>query len=183
MHEWQSLSHVRWECKYHAVIIPKYRRKVLDGRLSLTTAPTGATSRRRLPGGPSRPRPLAVVGYCVIKPTASGRATRRASSDPACIPSRKWHKLLRPRTPVGQEEGAYARMAEPVPCEVGVQVPRDDHTQEPLESLGRKAGSGPQPPTGATSRRRPPRGGLPNATAFGRGRLLCFGLDVSHARA
>ena len=25
MHEWQSLSHVRWECKYHVVIIPKYR--------------------------------------------------------------------------------------------------------------------------------------------------------------
>jgi len=25
MHEWQSLSHVRWDCKYHAVIISKYR--------------------------------------------------------------------------------------------------------------------------------------------------------------
>jgi hypothetical protein len=24
MHEWQSLSHVRWDCKYHVVIIPKY---------------------------------------------------------------------------------------------------------------------------------------------------------------
>ena len=33
MHEWQSLSHVKWECKYHVVIIPKYRRKVLYGRL------------------------------------------------------------------------------------------------------------------------------------------------------
>jgi putative transposase len=33
MHEWQSLSHVRWECKYHVVIIPKYRREVLYGRL------------------------------------------------------------------------------------------------------------------------------------------------------
>jgi REP-associated tyrosine transposase len=33
MHEWQSQSHVRWECKYHVVIIPKYRRKVLYGRL------------------------------------------------------------------------------------------------------------------------------------------------------
>jgi putative transposase len=29
MHDWQSLSHVRWECKYHVVFIPKYRRKVL----------------------------------------------------------------------------------------------------------------------------------------------------------
>ena len=33
MHEWQSLSHVRWECKYHVVIIPKYRRRVFYGRL------------------------------------------------------------------------------------------------------------------------------------------------------
>ena len=33
MHEWESLSHVRWECKYHVVIIPKYRRKVFYGRL------------------------------------------------------------------------------------------------------------------------------------------------------
>jgi putative transposase len=33
MHEWQSLSHVRWDCKYHAVWIPKYRHKVLYGNL------------------------------------------------------------------------------------------------------------------------------------------------------
>lgn len=33
MHEWQSLSHVRWECKYHVVIIPEYRRKVLYGKI------------------------------------------------------------------------------------------------------------------------------------------------------
>jgi putative transposase len=28
-----SLSHTRWECKYHVVWIPKYRRKVLFGQL------------------------------------------------------------------------------------------------------------------------------------------------------
>ena len=33
MHEWQSLSHVRWECKYHIVIIPKYRKRTLYGKL------------------------------------------------------------------------------------------------------------------------------------------------------
>ena len=33
MHDWQNLSHVRWDCKYHAVIIPKYRRKVFYGRM------------------------------------------------------------------------------------------------------------------------------------------------------
>ena len=33
MHEWQSLSHVRWDCKYHIVIIPKYRKRKLYGKL------------------------------------------------------------------------------------------------------------------------------------------------------
>jgi putative transposase len=33
MHEWESLSHVRWDCKYHVVIAPKYRKKVLYGKL------------------------------------------------------------------------------------------------------------------------------------------------------
>jgi putative transposase len=31
--EFQSLSHTVWECKYHVVWIPKYRRKVLYGEL------------------------------------------------------------------------------------------------------------------------------------------------------
>ena len=28
-----SLAHTRWNCKYHVVFIPKYRRKVMYGRL------------------------------------------------------------------------------------------------------------------------------------------------------
>jgi putative transposase len=32
MHDWKSLSHVRWECKYHVVVIPKYRKRALYGR-------------------------------------------------------------------------------------------------------------------------------------------------------
>ena len=32
MHDWASLSHVRWDCKYHVVIVPKYRKKVLYGK-------------------------------------------------------------------------------------------------------------------------------------------------------
>ena len=32
MHNWTSLSHVRWDCKYHIVIIPKYRQKKLYGK-------------------------------------------------------------------------------------------------------------------------------------------------------
>jgi putative transposase len=33
MKDWQSQAHVRWDCKYHVVILPKYRRKVLYGRI------------------------------------------------------------------------------------------------------------------------------------------------------
>ena len=33
MNDIQCLSHTKWECKYHVVWIPKYRRKVLYGEL------------------------------------------------------------------------------------------------------------------------------------------------------
>ena len=33
MDEYETLSHTKWECKYHIVFIPKYRRKVLYGEL------------------------------------------------------------------------------------------------------------------------------------------------------
>ena len=39
MHDWQSLSHVRWECKYHVVIIPKFRKKALYGQLRKRVGP------------------------------------------------------------------------------------------------------------------------------------------------
>ena len=29
----QSLSHTRWKCQYHVVFIPKYRRKVMYGKV------------------------------------------------------------------------------------------------------------------------------------------------------
>ena len=33
MEDEQSLRHTRWDCKYHVVWIPKYRRKMLHGQL------------------------------------------------------------------------------------------------------------------------------------------------------
>ena len=33
MDEYESLSHSRWECKYHVIFIPKCRRRVLYGHL------------------------------------------------------------------------------------------------------------------------------------------------------
>ena len=39
MHDWQSLSHVRWDCKYHVVIVPKYRKKVIYGKVKTRVGP------------------------------------------------------------------------------------------------------------------------------------------------
>lgn len=33
MHDWQSQSHVKWDCKFHVVFIPKYRHKVFFGKM------------------------------------------------------------------------------------------------------------------------------------------------------
>ena len=33
MREWQSLSHVRWYCRYHIVFVPKYRKRAIFGPL------------------------------------------------------------------------------------------------------------------------------------------------------
>ena len=33
MKDWTSQAHVKWECKYHVVILPKYRRKVFYGKV------------------------------------------------------------------------------------------------------------------------------------------------------
>ena len=33
MNDYESLSHTRWECKYHIVFVPKCRRKVLFGHV------------------------------------------------------------------------------------------------------------------------------------------------------
>ena len=33
MKEFKSLSHTKWDCKYHIVFIPKYRKKQLYGKI------------------------------------------------------------------------------------------------------------------------------------------------------
>ena len=33
MDEYQSLSHTKWDCRYHVIFIPKYRRRALYGQL------------------------------------------------------------------------------------------------------------------------------------------------------
>lgn len=34
--DWQSQAHVKWDCKYHVVILPKYRKKEFFGRTRKT---------------------------------------------------------------------------------------------------------------------------------------------------
>ncbi len=33
MKDWQSLSHVKWDCKFHIVFITKYRNRVIYGKM------------------------------------------------------------------------------------------------------------------------------------------------------
>jgi putative transposase len=33
MNDYESLSHTKWECKYHIVFVPKYRPKLVYGQL------------------------------------------------------------------------------------------------------------------------------------------------------
>ena len=39
MNEYESLKHTKWECKYHLVFIPKYRKKTLYGALRKELGP------------------------------------------------------------------------------------------------------------------------------------------------
>ena len=36
---YQSLSHSKWNCKYHVVFVPKYRRKVMFGEIRKILGP------------------------------------------------------------------------------------------------------------------------------------------------
>ena len=33
MKDWKNQAHVKWGCKYHVVVLPKYRKKVLYGKV------------------------------------------------------------------------------------------------------------------------------------------------------
>ena len=36
---YESLSHSKWDCKYHIVFVPKFRKKILYGRIKRFLAP------------------------------------------------------------------------------------------------------------------------------------------------
>lgn len=39
MNDCQSLSHTKWDCKFHVVWIPKYRKKTLYGEIRRQLGP------------------------------------------------------------------------------------------------------------------------------------------------
>ena len=39
MKDYESLNHTKWDCKYHVVFIPKYRKKALFGALRKELGP------------------------------------------------------------------------------------------------------------------------------------------------
>ena len=39
MDQFESLNHTKWDCKYHVVFIPKYRRRTLYGDLKRHLGP------------------------------------------------------------------------------------------------------------------------------------------------
>jgi putative transposase len=39
MREWETQSHVKWYCRYHIVIVPKYRKKSIYGALRKQIGP------------------------------------------------------------------------------------------------------------------------------------------------
>lgn len=47
MDDYQNLNHTKWECKYHVVFIPKYRRKVLYKELRRHLGPVFRTLARQ----------------------------------------------------------------------------------------------------------------------------------------
>ena len=43
MSNYQSLQHTKWECKYHVVFIPKYRKKLIYWGAAQTSRSGAAT--------------------------------------------------------------------------------------------------------------------------------------------
>ncbi len=39
MKDWQTLSHVKWDCKYHIVFVTKYRQKTIYGKIRRRIGP------------------------------------------------------------------------------------------------------------------------------------------------
>jgi putative transposase len=199
MHEWQSLSHVRWDCKYHVVIIPKYRRKVFYGRLRRQIGPILRDLCRQrgielLEGHampdhvhlclsiPPKYSVAFVLGF--LKGKSAVRIDRELLHERRMSGLHFWAPGYCVST-VGLDEGRvrqYLREQEELENRQG-ELDLESPLTTPTGSSRRYAPNGgnhtetaprgppnePPPPTGATTRKWPLRRGPPNTTSFGRG--------------
>ena len=70
MDDYESLSHSKWECKYHVVFIPKCRRKTLYGELEATSLGVSQVAGGKHRGGVSKssyPKALTLPGKWTIE--------------------------------------------------------------------------------------------------------------------
>ena len=86
----ESLSHSKWECKYHVVFIPKRRRKTLYGGLRKhlgevfhrLAGQKGEPDRRRASEGRSRPH--VDRDSAEVRGVAAGGVPQGEACHPAC---------------------------------------------------------------------------------------------------
>ena len=77
MHDWSSLTHVRWDCKYHIVFVPKYRKKKLYGKFrsrvgDITPGLVPATRRGAVGrASDARPHPYVFKGAAEVQYSVS----------------------------------------------------------------------------------------------------------------
>jgi hypothetical protein len=123
MDDYECLSHSKWECKYHVVFIPKYRRKTLYGSWDVQAD-------RRLVGNPfGDPLVVLDVGVDFFALLAHVRATRppadRFLSQREALPLAAEHERARR---IGADGDAFPDRN--LPCNF------DQAQRARLESLG-----------------------------------------------
>ena len=101
MDQFESLNHTKWDCKYHVVFIPKYRRKA-PVRRSEATPRSGIPATGRAEGKPrrrrafdARPRSHVVGDTAEICGQSGGWLHQRQERDPSCASLRRTKARVR----------------------------------------------------------------------------------------
>ena len=76
---WQSLAHSRWECKYHVVFVPKYRRKAVYGEIRASLGGIFHELARQKEGRIVEGHLLAIMSTCVSRSRPSMRWPRSSA--------------------------------------------------------------------------------------------------------
>jgi len=114
MDEYESLSHTKWECKYHVVFIPKCRRKTLYGQLREHLGEVfrklAAQKESRIEEGhllPDHVHMMIAIPPKYAVPISRRCAPGQLAMDCKCLPSERWRiELLRHAFPLEPETNA-----------------------------------------------------------------------------